>query len=159
MVKEQLVLEMLSALREYVNKLKPLQKFSLDEIASDYISYWAVLHGLQLAIQCTIDIGSHLLSGIGAERPADYKNVILGLGRQGIISADFAKRFQGIAGFRNILVHQYLQVNVEIVYEKLEEGLEDFEQFMVFVHTYLQKFKDGEVLHRKAAEHAKKTRP
>ena len=141
MVKEQLVLEMLSALREYVNKLKPLQNISLDEIASDYVSYWAVLHGLQLAIQCTIDIGSHLLSGSGTERPADYKNVNLGLGRQGIIPSDFAQRFQGIAGFRNILVHQYLQVDVEIVYEQLKQGLEDFEQFMVFVHKYLQKIK------------------
>lgn len=142
MVKERLILEMLSALREYVNKLKPLQKLSLDEIASDYVSYWAVLHGLQLAIQCTIDIGSHLLSRIGTERPTNYKDVILGLGKQGIISNDFAQRFQGIAGFRNILVHQYLQVDVEIVYEQLEQGLEDFEQFMVFVHEYLQKIKN-----------------
>ena len=93
MVKRALIDEQLQSLRDIINKLKPLQTLTIDEIASNYVTYWAVLHGLQMAIQCTIDAGSHILAGIGAEKVMDYRGVIAGLGKQGILPDEFVERF------------------------------------------------------------------
>ena len=47
----------------------------------------------------------------------------------GIISEDINKQMQGMVGFRNIAVHDYQNLNIEIVISIVENHLKDFERF------------------------------
>jgi uncharacterized protein YutE (UPF0331/DUF86 family) len=47
----------------------------------------------------------------------------------GVLPPEFAARFRSVAGFRNVLVHGYLQVDLEVVRRILAERLDDFERF------------------------------
>ena len=49
----------------------------------------------------------------------------------------FAARFGAVAGFRNVLVHGYLEVDLELVARFLAERLEDFEEFARHVERWL----------------------
>jgi len=49
----------------------------------------------------------------------------------------FPRRFRGVAGFRNVLVHGYLGVDPERMYELLNSGLDDFVAFAQHVESYL----------------------
>ena len=45
-----------------------------------------------------------------------------------------------MAGLRNLLVHEYAEVNYDIVVSVLNEGLEDFEQFAEYIYDYISKY-------------------
>lgn len=44
-----------------------------------------------------------------------------------------------MAGFRNILVHHYLDVDIEKVYSVLQDELDHFLEFVKYVEKYLSK--------------------
>lgn len=54
-----------------------------------------------------------------------------------MIDREFARSFRDVAGFRNVLVHGYLDVDLEIVGALLREHLDDFESFAVQVEAFL----------------------
>ncbi|HSB78234.1 MAG TPA: DUF86 domain-containing protein [Candidatus Methylomirabilis sp.] len=139
MVSQAIVLSLLAKLRDYVEKLRPLQVKSEQEIATDYMALWAVEHGLQMAAQCVLDICNHVVSDVSGERPANYRELILAAGRLGLLPEGFARRFSGLAGFRNVLIHEYAKVDASEVYRNLRDGLADFDRFADFVRLYLER--------------------
>ncbi len=139
MVSQAIILDLLARLRDYVEKLRPLQAKSEQEIAADYVTLWAVEHGLQMAAQCVLDICNHVVSDVSTEHPGNYRELILAAGRHGLMPEDFARRFSGLAGFRNVLIHEYAKVDVSEVYRSLREGLADFDRFAEYVCLYLER--------------------
>ena len=77
-----------------------------------------------------LDAGLHIQVDRNLDRPQDSKDILVALGRHGIIPAELAARIQGMAGFRNILVHRYFQVDPERVHEHLQRDLGDFAVYM-----------------------------
>ena len=54
-----------------------------------------------------------------------------------VLSPEFALRLRPIAGFRNVLVHGYLQVDLDVLERVLREKLTDLEDFALQVEAYL----------------------
>lgn len=71
------------------------------------------------------------------EKPRDYYEAILRLGEAGVLPVDFARRLAPLAGFRNILVHEYLDINWDEVYRNLQE-LGDLSEFANHVRKWLR---------------------
>jgi uncharacterized protein YutE (UPF0331/DUF86 family) len=65
------------------------------------------------------------------------------LGALGVLPAAFAKRLRAIAGFRNVLVHGYLEVDVARLHRVLRDQLDDFVEFAGHVGRYLERFDGG----------------
>ena len=99
---------------------------------------WMVEHGLQLAIECILDIGNHLVAGEQLGSPQSYREVIDLLGQRGILPAEFVGRVQGMPGFRNILVHDYLAVDIGVVWDMLQRGPSQFREFIRYVTAHLR---------------------
>ena len=95
---------------------------------------WAVERGFQLCAQNALDIATHLAASAGRDAP-DYASAIDVLAELGILSADFARRFRGIAGFRNVLVHGYLGMDLTRLHAVLNAGLDDFAEFARRIET------------------------
>ena len=92
---------------------------------------------LQLAIQAILDLGAHVIADRGLDRPGTYEEVVPELGRAGILPADLVERLSGIAGLRNILVHDYLAVDHERMFDDLKGGLGDFEDFARAIEAFV----------------------
>lgn len=127
----------LKHLLESVDVLKEYQGLSLEELAESPKVYWAVQHGLQLCVQAIVDIAAHLVAALGSPLPDDYRGYIVALGKLGALSRQFADRIAALAGFRNILVHEYLDVDLAEVRRVLNQNLGDFEEFAAHVYAYL----------------------
>ena len=138
MVKIEAVDSRLRALREYLTYLEGKQSLSQGELLANVDVYYAVLHVLQLACQVSVDMASHILAADFSRRADKYKDVILALGAEGVVPLEFAQRFAGIAGFRNIVIHEYLVVDPIKVYELLQTGPDDFRAFARYVVDYLR---------------------
>lgn len=126
----------LLALDEAVQNLRRHAGRPLAALQADPDERWTVERGLQLCAQNALDIATHLAASAGRDAP-DYASAIDVLGDLGVLPADFARRFRAIAGFRNVLVHGYLGVDLSRVHELLNMGLDDFADFARLVEDHL----------------------
>jgi uncharacterized protein YutE (UPF0331/DUF86 family) len=126
----------LAALRESLRVLSNRSEVSVEELDADTEGRWMVERGLQLCAQNALDIATHIAAGRGRDVP-DYASAIDELGRLGVLSGDFAREFRSVAGFRNVLVHGYLEVDLDVLATLLHERLGDFESFAVDVEVFL----------------------
>jgi len=139
MDEKEKVARKIKSLKKYVDFLRTHQSVTKEEIEEDYLLMSAIERNLQLAIESALDIGEVIISAEGFEKPEDYRSVILILGRDNVIPRDFAERFAEAAKFRNILVHMYAEVDVNTVYEILQNNLGDFDEFAKYIAIYLEK--------------------
>ena len=139
MVDVQTVLARLKALRAYLAELDHYAQYSLGELTADFVKYRAVERSLQLAAQAVVDIATHIISADYNARVEDYRQAIESLGREGVLPPASAERLAPIAGFRNILVHEYLVVDPMKLYDMLIHGRTDLQEFGQRVVEYLQR--------------------
>ena len=76
-----------------------------------------------------MDIATYLIAQLGFSAPDTPENVFAVLGREGVLSTDLAQRMTGMVRFRNILVHDYLEIDAVIVHTHLAGELDDFNQY------------------------------
>ncbi len=84
---------------------------------------------LQLAVECCLDIGSHIISSERLREPEDNKNVFKVLVEAGHLPAEMLETLQRMAGFRNILIHEYTRIAPEVVFAVLTRRLRDLRRF------------------------------
>jgi uncharacterized protein YutE (UPF0331/DUF86 family) len=127
----------LIAIDQAVQALRRHQGGSARDLAVDSDRRWIVERGLQLCAQNALDVATHLAASAGRDVP-DYATAIDALADLHVIPADFAVRFRGIAGFRNVIVHAYLDVDLDVLHRLLEHGLDDFVTFATYVNQHLE---------------------
>jgi uncharacterized protein YutE (UPF0331/DUF86 family) len=126
----------LAALREALSNLRRHAGRSARELRTDADLRWTVERGLQLCAQNLLDIATHLAAASGLDSP-DYATAIDRLAELAVLSPEFASRLRPIAGFRNVLVHGYLQVDLDVLERVLREKLQDLDEFAVRIEAYL----------------------
>jgi uncharacterized protein YutE (UPF0331/DUF86 family) len=143
MTESETIIRKLNFMSRYVKYLKSIDPETVN-LESDYEKRSAVERNFQLAVESALDIGEIIISEEGFERPPDYKSVFLVLGRNSVLPKDFAEKFAPAAGFRNVLVHVYEEVDLRVLEEFLTERLGDFEKFAGYVLEYIEKKRQSE---------------
>lgn len=128
----------LDKLGEYLKFLKSYQDTSFAQFKKDYTLQGAVCRYFQLAVECVTDTGELLISSLGLRKPRDASEVIVILGENKIIPFSFGKRFAPVASFRNILVHEYLEIDLNKVYKHLKEDLKDFDFYAKCIAKFIK---------------------
>lgn len=129
----------LDHLKEFIKKLENYKKmvdqkrFLTDQMAQD-----ATLKTLEQIIEAMITIASMLIAHYGFRKAENNEEVFIILGEQKIYPKKFAERLQGIGGFRNILVHDYINLNLKLVYKNMQEGLPLFKAFARYIARFVK---------------------
>jgi uncharacterized protein YutE (UPF0331/DUF86 family) len=126
----------LLALDQALQVLRHHQGRSVEELWANQEERWIVERGLQLCAQNALDVATHLVASTGRDA-ADYTAAIDHLAEMGVLPHDFTARFRGVAGFRNVVVHAYLEVDVPLLHRLLNNHLEDFAVFAQHIENYL----------------------
>ena len=95
-------------------------------------------HTLQLAIQAALDAASHIVSDERLGEPRTLRDLFDLLSKAGWISADLAASLRNMAGFRNVLVHGYEDVDLAIVRDVLDNHLGDLLAFVAATRAKLR---------------------
>jgi len=122
----------LAKLEHTIQKLTELSLTSWEDYKKNEAFRDRAERNLQVAAQVCVDIGSHIIADRGYRSPEGYADVFTVLYEKGLLPGKLAETMQQIAGFRNILVHEYLDIDNRIVYECLTQ-LGDFKFFAVCV--------------------------
>ena len=138
MVDRYVVQARIAKIREYVALLRRIRSMTDERrFASDPLTYGNAERYLQLAIQSVLDISNHVVADLGLGLPADSKELFVLLAKRKIVSTRLAKKLTSMAGFRNLLVHEYLEIDRHRVYQVLRDDLGDFEKFIKAVSKLL----------------------
>ena len=100
-----------------------------DELVTNYTKQDAIILNLQRACEAIIDMGLRIIRLKHLDLPQSARDIFAILEREGIIAADLSKKLQAMVGFRNIAVHDYTNLNLDIVKTILEENLDDLVNF------------------------------
>ena len=125
MVRAEVIRKRLNKLDEYLDILHGLQQYDFEEFIRDPEHYGSAERFLQLGIEAITDIGSHVIADLSLGIVNWYSDIPVILAEKGYISADMKETWIQMIGFRNTLVHEYIDIDRKIVYEVLQHHLED----------------------------------
>ncbi len=141
LVSPDVVQKRLKLLDGYLKKLYKIRDAaSLDEFLGDSDAQDIVERNLHLAIESVLDIGQHIIASSGWKSPEEYADIFTILQQNDVISKALLSRMAGMAGFRNLLVHEYAEIDHRQVFDILQNHLQDLSDL---AHAY-QKFLDAE---------------
>ncbi len=89
----------------------------------------AIILNLQRACETAIDLAMYGVSQRKLGVPQDSRDAFTPLQTSGIIPADLATRMQHMVGFRNVAVHEYTRLNLDVVHAIITKQLGDFRTF------------------------------
>lgn len=88
-------------------------------------------HHLRLALEGVFHIGSHILSRLPGGRAVEYGGIAIKLGELGAVDAAFAERaLVPMAKLRNLLVHQYADIDPARLQGIIQNHLGDIDLFL-----------------------------
>lgn len=88
------------------------------------------------AIEAGVDVAQHVCASKGWGPPRDNGDAVRLLGAHGVLSADLAEGLRRAVGFRNVLVHDYIEVDDGIVLDRLA-NLTDLDDFVAAVAAWV----------------------
>lgn len=134
-----LAAERLNIIRDAVKRLSILAAMPAEEFCGSEDAVDIAENRLRRAIEALFDLGRHLVVKSGAGLPPDYRSVIELLGEGGVLPEDFARRIEGMAGYRNRIIYDYNKVTPEELYQIINTRLSDFQLFWQYIADYLHK--------------------
>ena len=125
MLRPEVIRRRLQKLDEYLAILDGLRGYRLEEFLANPERYGSAERFLQLAIEAVLDMGSHVIAELELGSIETYGDIPRILAEKGYMSSELAERWIRMIGFRNILVHEYLDVDRKVVYGVLQHQLSD----------------------------------
>lgn len=99
-------------------------------LAEDYTKQDSVILNLQRACEAAIDLGMRLVRIKKLGAPQNSRDVFALLQNANILPKKLADDLQAMVGFRNVAIHDYQKINLEIVYSIVEKKLNNFEDLI-----------------------------
>ena len=124
------VLNKIQTIQRCLKRIKEEYIGHEESFESNYTKQDSVILNLERASQASIDIATHIIKTRNLGLPNSSRELFNMLLDAGIISENICKQLQGMVGFRNIAVHDYQNLNIEIVVSIVENHLTDFELFI-----------------------------
>ena len=111
----------MSELNERLARLEPFRKKKREEFDADPYLRDIVERNLEVSAQCCIDICHRIIVLEKARKPIDYYEAFIIVGEIGVLSNAFARSIAPLAGFRNILAHEYIGIDWDQVFTNLQQ--------------------------------------
>lgn len=126
---DDIVLNKVAIIERCINRINEEYVGYEDIFDENYTKQDSVVLNIERACQACIDLGMHIVRIKKLGVPQSNREVFVFLQKAKIISSVLSKKMQAMAGFRNIAVHDYQNLNLDIVKAIIEKHLKDFKDF------------------------------
>lgn len=137
MVDRTLVLRKISELERYRDQVREFSGITLSDYKADWKTQRIVERTLQMMIETCVDIAGHIISDRGMRTPSSYADTFRVLAENSVADSELLAAMERMAKFRNVVVHQYEDVDAEIVIAILRSHLDDFRRYEDAIMTCL----------------------
>lgn len=122
---------------ERLNRL--LKSVSFEQLMTDEEKHTLAERRLERIVNRAIDVNFHLIRFFDESPPDDYTQSFLRLASLKILTPKLAKEIAPAAGARNVLVHEYDDLNAKMFYSSLKSAIRLFPQYVKAVEAFLEK--------------------
>jgi uncharacterized protein YutE (UPF0331/DUF86 family) len=133
----ELVTEKLIKMKDYLNQLKNFSPSTYQDYIKDLLPKYAVERLIQLIVDLALDINNIILSHLKRPPASDYFNSFIDLAECGVLEDSFATKIAPSTGLRNRLIHEYEAINDWIVFESIDETIEQYTLYMKEINKYI----------------------
>ncbi len=126
-----------SSVKKYLSILESYQNHSAEQIRQDATLRGAVERYLYLVCQAVIDLAEVIISVSRFRKPTTMSESFVILAEQNVINAELKAKMVKLVGFRNVLAHEYEELNYEILYDVLNNRLQDITEFVETAGKFL----------------------
>ncbi|WP_200180574.1 type VII toxin-antitoxin system HepT family RNase toxin [Ectothiorhodospira mobilis] len=141
MIREDFIRRKLQLIGEDLGHLLRFKDLTLDQLLADDIRLAAVERIIERIVMRAVGVNEHLL----AERlppDAPYRDTFLALADVGLCTPEFAREIAASAGLRNILVHDYNDVDRRILHRSIGSCLRDYKRYVEQVEAFIAGLRD-----------------
>jgi uncharacterized protein YutE (UPF0331/DUF86 family) len=138
MVNREVVKNKLIHLEEYINDLDAYHDLTIEELKNDKVLFRYLERTLHLAVEAVLDIGGHIISDERLGSPSFNSEIIEILAENNIIKANTDDYIE-MAKFRNIIVHDYADIDPEILLKIVKEKIDDLKAIFKWYRDYTLK--------------------
>lgn len=123
---ERVVFNKIESIERCVKRINEIYN---KETFEDYLYQDALVLNIQRACQQSIDLAMYLVSKLGLGIPKKSSEAFVKLAEGKVISKDICSIMEKMVGFRNVVIHEYQSVNVNIIEYIATVGKNDFLKF------------------------------
>ena len=128
---------LVSILRE-IEFLKQNTTQSKVDFLDDEKSIKSIAKTIETITQFIIDIASHIIAQNKWGVPDSYKHAIITLEKNKVIEDSLSSNLQDLIAMRNIMVHRYLDVDYEIIWESVNRVISDAQTFVSVIKNFIK---------------------
>ncbi|ASV70140.1 MULTISPECIES: type VII toxin-antitoxin system HepT family RNase toxin [Cytobacillus] len=127
-MKSDVILNKVSTIERCINRIKEVYNHDPSNL-QDYTKQDSIILNIQRACEAAIDLAMHVVSEEKLGLPQTSRDAFDMLEEHQMIDEPIARRLKAMVGFRNIAVHDYQSLNLDIMKEIIERHLDDFTEF------------------------------
>jgi len=128
----------LAALSGYSQKGRAFVATTEDEFRRTAALHDLAERYLHLAVESVLDLANHYISDAHLRTPDTNQDTFTCLEEAGELEPELAARLRAWAGFRNVLVHEYVAIDHDIAWQAIQHELGDLDRFAAWAATKLQ---------------------
>lgn len=134
MVNVEVIKRRLNQLSSSLNKIERFKDLSLEAFLQDDIVQDVVEYNLFIAINMMIDISTHIVVDNNIGNPETLGESFSILNKEKYLSDDQTKIYRNMVGLRNVLSHEYLKIDKNIIYDIMQNNLIHIKKFILFIN-------------------------
>ena len=125
--------------KKYIERLRIIIEIPKKEFLEDFSLQLQSERIFEVISQLMLDICTHIIAHSSETPPSSYSDCMNKLVNVGIIKEEESNNFINIIKMRNLLVHQYGTIDLEILYASLKRLDSDFEKFKEIILSWIKK--------------------
>ena len=136
MLNSSIIIKKVNLIIYYLKRITSHSNISLVEFLENEDSKDIVMHNLFMVLQNIIDIGTHIISDEGMEEPDYMSDIPDILAKENVIENELVKPLKSMIGLRNIIAHEYGDIDFNIIYKIIKENISDINNFIDNIIKY-----------------------
>ncbi|GAB2672223.1 type VII toxin-antitoxin system HepT family RNase toxin [Thalassiella azotivora] len=137
------VQERLATIRLLLRDLESLGEVTADQLEADRFRRHVVEHVLSQLVQLAVSVNSHVAATVLGEAVTDYRSSFDAAASAGLVDADLAAELKPSVGLRNVVVHEYLDVDVRILAAAVPLARSSYGRYLTSVADWLAQRQGG----------------
>ncbi|KIH77781.1 Uncharacterized conserved protein YutE, UPF0331/DUF86 family [Geoalkalibacter ferrihydriticus] len=126
---DDVLLNKVAVIERCLGRIKDEYQGRETELETNFTRQDAIILNLLRACEAAIDASMHTVRVRKLGIPQESREAFAMLEKAGLLDSGLSVRLQAMVGFRNVAVHDYQKLNLDIVKYILNERLSDFQNF------------------------------
>ncbi len=137
MIDRETLARYMQELEGYLGRLAELQRYPEEEFLSDWRIHDLADRQLHLTLETFLTVGETLITGCGFRKPDTYADIPRILYENKVIGKQLRDDLVNLARFRNVLVHDYLSLDHERVYQHVHTDAKIIGEFISAIKQFV----------------------